>query len=308
MKIITGNHYVSNGNRAIRLNVQNAGRETPSPPGFTLIELLVVIAIIAILASLLLPALSHAKAQSQTIYCLNNNRELDIAWLMYAHDNSDHLVPNQNEYGPHNGQAPGSWICGFMDWTATDSDNTNLDLLLNPTNAVLAQYFGKQKNIFLCPADYYRSPAQAAAGWSRRVRSVAMNYNMGPGTPERPDKSGGDAALYVKLSDIRKCPPSRAFVFADEQGDTLNDAVMFIYLLLNDGGWEDLPASYHDRACCFAFADGHSEIHKWLNLGTCVPVRYVYYTSAVDLANNAIRFDPRDIYWMEQHLGEPIGQ
>ena len=276
-----------------------------SPAGFTLIELLVVIAIIAILAAMLLPALSHAKSQSQTVYCLNNNRELDLAWLMYAHDNSDHLVPNQNQFGPEDGQAAGSWICGFMDWTATTKDNTNTDLLLNPTNAVLAQYFGTQRNIYLCPADNYRSPPQAAAGWGRRVRSVAMNYNMGPGTAGRPDKSGGDARLYLRTSDMRKCPPASAFVFADEQGDTLNDAVIFIYLLLQDGGWEDLPASYHDRACCFAFADGHSEIHKWLNLGTCVPVKYVYYTSAVDPANNAIRSDPRDIHWMEQHLGEP---
>jgi prepilin-type N-terminal cleavage/methylation domain-containing protein len=304
MKIIKRNHHVCERDQSVRLNLENGGHQTSSRPGFTLIELLVVIAIIAILAALLLPALSHAKAQSQTVYCLNNNRELDIAWLMYAHDNSDHLVPNQNEFAPHSGQAPGSWICGFMDWTATDSDNTNLDLLLNPTNALLASYFGKQKNIYLCPADNYRSPAQVGAGWARRDRTVAMNYNMGPGTAGRPDKSGSDATFYVRLSDMRKCPPASAFVFADEQGDTLNDAVIYITLLLNDGGWEDLPAGYHDQACCFAFADGHSEIHKWQNRGTVVPVRYVSYTVAAGDANNAIRTDPRDIRWMELHLGE----
>ena len=77
---------------------------------------------------------------------------------------------------------------------------------------------------------------------------------------------------------------------------------------MEDGS--DLPASYHNHACCLAFADGHSEIHKWLNPGTCVPVRYTSSSSyaAADAANAAIRNDPRDIYWMEQHLGEPIGQ
>ena len=202
-----------------------------------------VIAIIAILAALLLPTLARAKAQSQAVYCLNNNRELGLAWLMYAHDNRDYLVPNQNEWGPDQGQATGSWICGFMDWTATTPDNTNLNLLLNPTNAVLAQYFGSQKNIYLCPADHYVSPAQAAAGWSGRVRSMAMNFYMGPGIPNNKDsawpyKPAGDAVIYVKLADMRKCPPASAFVFADEQADALNDAVIYIYLLLNDGGWE----------------------------------------------------------------------
>jgi hypothetical protein len=250
--------------------------------------------------------------QSQTVYCLNNNRELDIAWLMYAHDNSDHLVPNQNEWGPDEGQAAGSWICGFMDWTATTPDNTNLNLLLNPTNAVLAQYFGGQKNIYLCPADHYVAPAQAAKGWNGRVRSVAMNFFMGVGIPNNEDSTWpykpieAGVVIYAKSSDIRKLPPASAFVFADEQADSLNDAVMYVSFRLGDGGWADLAASYHDRACCLAFADGHSEIHKWLNPGTCVPVAYTSSTSyaAADAANNAIRKDPRDIYWMEQHLTE----
>jgi prepilin-type N-terminal cleavage/methylation domain-containing protein len=302
------NHDLQNSAWFIRLNSGTSTRATPNRTGFTLIELLVVIAIIAILAALLLPALNQAKAQSQTVYCLNNNRELDIAWLMYAHDSSDHLVPNQNQFGPEDGQAAGSWICGFLDWTGTTTDNTNTALLLNPANAVLAQYFGSQRNIYLCPSDNFVSPAQTSKGWPRRVRSVAMNYFMGPGTAGRPDKSGGDAAFYLKLSDMRKCPPTRAFVFADEQGDALNDAVMYISLLVSDGGWEDLPASYHDHAGCFAFADGHSEIHKWLNPGTSVPVRFVSYTAASGDANAAISKDPRDIDWMEQHLSEPIGQ
>ncbi len=293
---------VSESLKAIRLKFENGGRAPARPAGFTLIELLVVIAIIAILAALLLPTLSRAKAQSQSVYCMNNNRELALAWLMYAHDNRDRLAPNQNENAPENGQAPGSWVCGFLNWSAGNSDNTNLSLILNSTNAVLAQYFGSQRNIYLCPADNFASPAQAAAGWARRVRSVAMNYNMGPGTPERPDKAGENGIFYVKLSDMKKCPPAMAYVFADEQGDTLNDAVL--YVLLGNGGWCDLPASYHNHACCFAYADGHSEIHRWLNLGTCVPVKFVDWTVVMNEANASITKNPVDYHWMEQHIGE----
>jgi prepilin-type N-terminal cleavage/methylation domain-containing protein/prepilin-type processing-associated H-X9-DG protein len=287
--------------KEIRLNLENSGPDSGGQVGFTLIELLVVIAIIAILAAMLLPALSRAKVQAQGISCMNNNRQLDLAWLMYAHDNADLLVQNQNQPDPEVDQTAGNWCCGFLDWSP-NKDNTNLNLILNPTNALLAQYFGSQKNIYLCPADHYLSSVQRYLGWAGRVRSVAMSIFMGPDSPLCPAKP----FAYLKIADMNKCPPVRAFVFCDEQADAINDAV--VEILGGVQAWADLPAGYHNNAGSFAFADGHCEIHQWLDQGTCVPVQYTTWEQASGQANAAALQNPVDVNWMQQHLCDAFEQ
>src|SRR5262245_39100420 len=171
----------SSGPRA-RPRIRGSNMKAPGSPhtavGFTLIELLVVIAIIAILASLLLPALTKSKSKAQGIYCMNNTRTLMVTWLMYSHDNNDRLVENQNLGSP--GEALGSWITGFLTWGSA-IDNTNLDYLLDTRYARLAEYLAKTKNVYKCPADRFASTVQRSLGWTERVRSVAMNFYMGDG-------------------------------------------------------------------------------------------------------------------------------
>jgi prepilin-type N-terminal cleavage/methylation domain-containing protein/prepilin-type processing-associated H-X9-DG protein len=266
--------------------------------GFTLIELLVVIAIIAILAALLLPVLNRAKIRAVATMCMNNNKQLCLAWLMYAGDNDDRLPINSDNGLPYNGTP--SWITGnpYLNWLA-QQQNTNVLYLIDDRFSLLGRYIGKSAAIFACPAANYASPPQSAHGWSSRSHSVVMNAAVGDGTKWTAGLLGsasGTPFWAKKMSDFKRPGPSDTWVFMDEHPDSIDDGIFYASFSYTNGIGTliEYPGSGHGGACGISFADGHAVIHKWQSSQVVVPVTY---TALYDLI--CTTYNP-DLAWLAQ--------
>ncbi len=281
--------------------------------GFTLIELLVVIAIIAILAAMLLPALNRAKQRAVSIQCMGNYKQIGLAWFMYANDNSDRLVSNNDEFPEPGADKSKNWICPYgvtLDWSNQPKNTNTLYITVDsPTlgTALLGPYVAKEVNIFICPADHYLSQSQSKLQWDHRLRTCAMNGAMGDGSKwfSAADGGGGNWPAYYnvkKYYDMHSPGPADCWVVMDEHPSSDDDATFFVNPADANGtgtSFTELPGSLHANACGIVYADGHSDVHKWIGSVDTPPVTYLGYVQGVSVSGDTGA--QNDLLWLAQH-------
>jgi prepilin-type N-terminal cleavage/methylation domain-containing protein/prepilin-type processing-associated H-X9-DG protein len=271
---------------------------------FTLIELLVVITIIAILAAMLLPALSRAKVKAQQILCLSNHKQLTLAWLMYVGDSGENL--------PFSAALDGAWYPGMQDFNGANP--YNWDINVSMAKSPLWPYAGKAQGIFQCPSEQsYVVPTSGPYQGKRvrRLRSMTMSVWVGgvdgPGVNFGPGLDENTWRVYHKLGDMTGPGPTGLIVFTDQR----EDEDMWPNLFIDMTGYPnsprltqftgDLVAFYHGGVTSYSFADGHSESKRWTDPRTMVPV----WKNRIQPVNILPSPNNRDIVWLQDHATRP---
>ena len=282
----------------------NLGRTRNLNPAFTLIELLVVIAIIAILAGMLLPALSRAKAKGHAIAWLNNNRQLVLGWLIYADDNDDKMALN-----PIGMQVNGRWDA----WVSGNVIDLAYDLP-GATNFVAIRLgrlfpYAASEKIYACPGQrevfsisrnstLKLTPSRSFSA-SGQMGGVSDTLPHGDFIPALLNDNPPTAPPYGKVSQINRPPPSQAFVFMDESQYSIEDGFFAVKVLTDI--WQNYPAYRHGGSASLSFADGHGQLKRWLEPSTGQLKDSSLYASAPRFGNRR----NRDLQWVSDRYIYP---
>jgi prepilin-type processing-associated H-X9-DG protein len=277
---------------------------------FTLTELLVVLATVAILAVVLLPAFASTQPRNAKIFqCLNNMRQMAVAWTMYAGDNHDRLVNNFDTPSTQteiNNKTYRNWVNYILGWTSSSSV-TNIDgIRLAP----FYSYTGSLA-VYRCPADNYVSAIQQALGWAARPRSYSMNCYFGATTPTWTSSGNEFFPNYRQFLKTSAMPnPANLYVMLEEHPDSINDGYFNNNANPNIAAWSparwsDLPGSNHAGSAGFSFADGHSEIHQWKSrVCTILPVKFTSLTTLL-FSSDPSGAGTQDAQWLASRSSVP---
>lgn len=267
-----------------------------SRTGFTLVEALVVAGVVGVLATIILPAVSNAKGKGYAVVCLNNMRQLALAWNTYADDREGYLPYNYGVADTYTTIADGrllNWANNVMTWNL-EADNTN-ELLL--AKGGLGPYLSGVVAPFKCPSDRALSVKQRAAGWRERTRTYSMNAMVGyAGGYMKYGRNVNNPKYkqFMKLGEIHD--PSAIFIFIEEHPHSVNDGYFLNKPDAVPPHWYDLPAAYHNGGANLSFADMHIEYRKWLSPGTVYP----HQENSVILPVAVPLDDTRDYDWLMQ--------